>query len=240
MKSLPLNARKREASGKGGARQTRFRGAIPAIFYGEQTAPVPLEINSREFGLILKHSTSEHVLIDLSIEGNGQTTDMVLVKEVQHDPITDAVLHVDFLHIHPTRAIRVTIPVLLQGLPDGVKNFGGILQHAMRTVEAEGLPKDLPDLFEVDVSELGIHGAIHVRDLSAERVAIISNPDRTIASVVPPTVVKEVVEEEAAAAEGAEAAAEGAEGAPAEGEAAAEKKDEGTDDKKKGAEDKKK
>lgn len=233
MKSLPLNARKRAASGKGGARQTRFRGAIPAIFYGEQTAPVPLEINAREFGLILKNSTSEHVLVDLSVEGNGQTTDMALVKDVQHDPITEAVLHVDFLHIHPTKKIRVTVPVRLEGLPDGVKNFGGILQHAMRTVEAEGLPADLPDVFEIDVSELGIHGAVHVRDLSAERVTIISDPGRTIASVVPPTVVKEVTPEDEAAVEGEEVPAEGAEAAPAEGEAAAEKKDEGTEEKKK-------
>lgn len=234
MKSLPLTVRKRVASGKGGARQTRFRGAIPAVFYGEETAPVSLEIDAREFGVILKNSTSEHVLIDLTIEDNGQsTTDMALVKDVQRDPITDDVLHVDFLHIHPTKKIRVTVPVLLNGLPDGVKNFGGILQHVMRTIEVEGLPADLPDIFEIDVSELGIHGAVHVRDLTADRATIVSDPGRTVASVVPPTVVKEVTPDEAEAAEGAEAPAEGDEAASAEGEAGAEKKDEGADEKKK-------
>ncbi|HUU44197.1 MAG TPA: 50S ribosomal protein L25, partial [Acidobacteriota bacterium] len=124
----------------------------------------------------------------------------------------------DFLHIHPTKSIRVTVPVRLIGIADGVKNFGGILQQTMRDVEAEGLPADLPDLFEVDVTPLNIHEAIHVHDLAAERVTIVSPPERTIATVVPPTVVKEVT-----AAEEAAAAAEGAE--PAEGEEAAEKKE---------------
>lgn len=219
MKTLPLNARRRTDSGKGVARQIRAHGGIPAIFYGEKTAPTALEINAREFAAVLQKSTSEHILIDLTVEGGDAGTELALVKEVQHDPITEDVLHVDFQHIHPTRSIRVTVPVRLTGTAEGVKNFGGILQQTMREVEAEGLPADLPDVFEVDVTPLNIHEAIHVSDLSAERVTIVSAPERTIATVVPPTVVKEV----AATAEEAAAAEEGAE--PAEGEEGAEKKE---------------
>jgi large subunit ribosomal protein L25 len=215
MKTLPLKARKRTASGKGGARQIRAHGGIPAIIYGEQAKPTSLEIDAHEFAGVLQKSTSEHILVDIMVEGGDGAAQMALIKEVQHDPITEDVLHVDFQHIHPTKAIRVTIPVRLTGIAEGVKNFGGILQHTMRVVEAEGLPADLPDVFEIDVTSLNIHEAIHVRDLSAEGVTIVSAPQRTIATVVPPTVVKEVApteEEEAAAAE----AEEGAE--PAEGE----------------------
>jgi len=218
MKTLPLNARRRTDTGKGVARQIRARGGIPAIFYGEKADPTALEINAREFAAVLQKSTSEHILIDLTVEGGDAGAELALVKEVQHDPITEDVLHVDFQHIHPTKSIRVTVPVRLIGLAEGVKNFGGILQQTMREVEAEGLPADLPDVFEVDVTSLSIHEAIHVSDLAAERVNIVSAPERTIATVVPPTVVKEVAPtaEEAAAEEGAE---------PAEGEEAAEKKE---------------
>ena len=220
MKSLPITARKRITRGKGGARQTRFKGGIPAVIYGEQTEAAALEINAHEFAQILNKSTSEHILIDLTVEGGDGGAELALVKDVQRDPVTEDVLHVDLLHIHPTKVIRVTVPVLLSGIAEGVKNFGGILQQIMRDVEAEGLPADLPDQFEVDVTPLNIHDAIRVSDLAAERVTLVTPSERAIATVVPPTVVKEDVEAEEAAA-----AAEGAEAAEGEGGEAAEKKD---------------
>ncbi|MBI3871892.1 MAG: hypothetical protein HY304_02310, partial [candidate division Zixibacteria bacterium] len=115
------------------------------------------------------------------------------------------VLHVDFLHILPTKALRVTVPVRIRGVADGVKNFGGILQHVSRHLEVEAIPADIPDIIDVDVSHLGIGDAVHVRDVVVERVTIVSPGDRTVASVVPPTVLKEaapaegVVTEETAA-----------------------------------------
>ncbi|MEW5701539.1 MAG: 50S ribosomal protein L25 [Candidatus Zixiibacteriota bacterium] len=218
MKSLPLSARPRTAAGKGGARQLRLGGLVPAILYGEHTAPVALSVNAREFASVLKKSSSEHVLVDLSVQGSDSGTELALVKDVQHDPITGGVLHVDFLHILPTKKISVTVPVRVRGVADGVKNFGGILQHTMRELEVEALPADIPEVIDVDVSALGIGDAIHVRDISIERVVVVTGPEHTIASVVPPTVVKEAVP----VAEGA-AAAEGAAGAP---EVIGEKKEE--------------
>jgi large subunit ribosomal protein L25 len=223
MKSSPISARKRVASGKGGARQTRFKGGIPAVIYGEQTDAAALEINAHEFALILNKSTSEHVLIDLTVEGGDGTPDLALVKDVQRDPVTDDVLHIDLLHIHATKVIRVTIPVLLSGLAEGVKNFGGILQQIMRDVVAEGLPADLPDQFEIDVTALNIHDSVRVGDLSADGVTLVSPPERAIASVIPPTVAAETEDDEAAEA------TEGAEGADGEGGEAGEKKDDAAD-----------
>ncbi|HEX9749706.1 MAG TPA: 50S ribosomal protein L25 [candidate division Zixibacteria bacterium] len=206
MKTLPLSARPRTASGKGGARKLRATGSVPGILYGEKTDPMTLTIPAREITLLLKKASSEHSLVDLTVEG-GDGAELALIKEVQHDPITEDILHIDLQHIHADKRLRVTVPVHLIGVPDGVKNFGGILQHALRDVEVEALPVDIPDFFDVDVSALNIHEAMHVSDLKAERVTIVTPQERTVASVVPPTVVKETTPEEAAAATAAESAA---------------------------------
>jgi len=208
MKSLPLSVRPRTAAGKGGARQLRATGSVPAVLYGEHTAPVHLTVNAHEFATVLKKSSSEHILVDLSTAGGAPGTELALVKDVQHDPITGDVIHVDFLLILPTKKIRVTVPVRVRGVPDGVKNFGGILQHTMRDLEVEAVPADIPDVVDVDVSALGIGDALHVRDITVDRVTIVSAPERSIASVVPPTVVKEAAPAEAAPAESAAGAPE--------------------------------
>jgi large subunit ribosomal protein L25 len=140
---------------------------------------------------VLHKSSSEQILVDLTVEGRS-ATELALVKDVQHDPVSGDVIHVDFLHISPTSPIRVTVPVRVLGVADGVKNFGGILQHSSREVELEGLPVDLPDFVEVDVTNLAIHDAIHARDIKFDRVTMVTAADQTIVSVVPPTVLKEV------------------------------------------------
>lgn len=204
MKTMPLSVKPRIATGKGGARQLRASGSIPATFYGENTAPSTLAVDSHEFKIVLHKSSSENVIVDLSVE--GANVELALVKDVQHDPISGDVIHIDFQHISANKPIRVTVPIRVQGVSDGVKNFGGILQHSAREVEVEALPADIPDHIDVDVTNLGIHQAIHASDLVIQGVTIVTAADQTIVSVVPPTVVKEVtpgapVAEEAAAGE---------------------------------------
>jgi large subunit ribosomal protein L25 len=207
MKAVPLAVYKRQDTGKGAARQLRLEGSIPGILYGEHTSPLPLSLNRHQITTILHKSTSEHILVDLTIDNGGGGPELALLREVQHDPITEEILHVDFLHISPTRKIRVTVPVRLTGLADGVKNFGGILQHITRELEIDSLPADIPELIDVDVTELGIGGSLHVGELKLERIVVVTPADRTIASVVPPTVIKEVVPTAEAAAVPAESAA---------------------------------
>ena len=236
MKAVPVNAKKREDTGKGVARKLRASGAIPAVLYGEQTTPVALEMDRHEITTILRKSTSEHILVDLTVANNGGTPEMALVREVQHDPVTSEILHVDFLHISATKKIRITVPVHIVGIADGVKNFGGLLQHISRELEIESLPADIPEMIDADVTELGIGDAIHVSDLQLEGITFVTPADRTVVSVIPPTVVKEVV----AAEEDAEAAEEGTAGEP---EVIGEKKEGAEasgDDKKKSGDDKKK
>lgn len=205
MKTMPLSVKPRVASGKGGARQLRAAGMIPATFYGENTNPATLTVNGREFGNVLKKSSSENVIVDLSVEGSK--AELALVKDVQHDPISGQVIHIDFQHISANKPIRVTVPIRVTGVADGVKNFGGILQHSAREVEVEALPSVIPDYIDLDVTNLGIHQAIHASDIALEGVTVVTAADQTIVSVVPPTVVKEVTPgvpaatEEAAAGE---------------------------------------
>lgn len=203
MKTMPLSVKPRVASGKGGARQLRASGSIPATLYGEHTSPATLAVNSHEFKTVLHKSSSENVIVDLTVEG-AATVELALVKDVQHDPISGDVIHIDFQHISANKPIRVTVPIRVHGIADGVKNFGGILQHSAREIEVEALPAAIPDYIDLDVTNLGIHQAIHASDVVLEGVTIVTAADQTIVSVVPPTVVKEVTpgapvaEEEAA------------------------------------------
>ncbi len=191
MKTLPLSVKPRVATGKGGARQLRAAGSIPATFYGEHTSPATLAVNSHEFSGILNKSASENVIVDLTVEG-AATVELALIKDVQHDPISGDVIHIDFQHISASKPIRVTVPIRVIGVPDGVKNFGGILQHSSREVEVEALPADIPDHIDLDVTSLGMNQAIHASDISVERVTVVTLASQTIVSVIPPTVVKEV------------------------------------------------
>jgi large subunit ribosomal protein L25 len=131
----------------------------------------------------------------------------VLFRELQLDPVTEAVVHIDFYHVSLTKAIRVHVPVHLEGVPAGVKLGGGVLQHTLREVEIECLPTEIPEVITVDVSELEVHQAVHVSDLPSTHWKLVTEGTQTVASVIPPVVEKVevpaegVLEGEAAAAE---------------------------------------
>jgi large subunit ribosomal protein L25 len=160
----------------------------------------------------------------------GAKESKALVRDLQRDPITNRVLHIDFHAIAMDRPINVWIPIHLKGTPMGVKVEGGIMQTTMRELEISCLPANIPDSIDLDVSELGIGDSIHVGDLKLENVDVLAAARQTIVVISAPTIIKA----EAAAAEGvvaegeAAVAAEGAEGAEAaEGEGEADKKDKG-------------
>ncbi len=233
MKAIPLTVSQRTETGKGVARKLRAAGRVPGVMYGESTQPQALDLVERELTAILRKSTSEQVIVDLTVGNGGSEPQMALLRDIQHDPLTGDILHVDFLHISATKPIVVTVPVHIIGVPHGVKERGGILQHVFRELEVESLPADIPDKIDVDVNHLDVGDAIHVSDLDMPQVKFVTAPERTIVSVVPPTVMREPtaaegVEGEEGVAEGE--AAEGAEGegveGAAEGGAAEEKKDE--------------
>lgn len=225
MKTVDLAANTREEFGKGPNRRCRREGRLPGILYGIGIDPVPLSVAAREFVTAARNEKTVHIMVNLKFDGNGRS-EMALVREVQKHPITGHILHIDFMHVSPDRKIKLTVPVNVKGIPEGVKTHGGILQHIMRELEVETLPANIPEAIELDVTQLGIGDTIHVRDFSYEGVTILSDPRRTMVSVVPPTVIKETVTTTDADAEAAgepevvgEEAEEGKEEKPAEGEA---------------------
>jgi large subunit ribosomal protein L25 len=206
MTTVALNATSRTEKGKGVARKARAAGFVPGVLYGPGETPVALQVSFPEFMRIYHGGHGENVLVDLTVD-SGQPK-KVLFREVQLDPVTEKVVHVDFYHVSLTKVIRVHVPVHLEGLPTGVKLGGGILQHVLREVELECLPTDIPESIVVDVSALEVHDAVHVSDLPATKWKLVTEGTQTVASVIPPVLVKEAVPVEGAVLEGEAAAAE--------------------------------
>jgi len=200
-----LTAEIREGVGKEKAKKLRSKGLIPAIFYGPRSQTIPLVIDSKELGKALQTEAGENVLIDLDIRKGAQSDrKVVMLKDIQIDPLQRITLHTDFYEVAMDEMVTVEVPVHLVGKPEGTK-MGGILEQVRRVIQVQCLPGDIPKSVDIDVSPLKIGDSIHVQDISVEKAKILSDTNFTIATVVPP-----VVEEKAAEAVAPEAV-EGAE-----------------------------
>lgn len=194
-KQLKLAAQTRTALGRSAVKKIKAQGLVPAVVYGGRDEPISLSLNAREFGRLMAHATSEHLLVDLEINDGGATSSrLALIQEVQHDALSRDVLHVDFHAVKADEMLHSEIPVEPFGEPSGVKNFGGILEINMHSIEVECLPKDLPDLIRIDVSALNVGDAIHIKDLQLPAGVIArGDGDLTVARVAAPKVEIEPV-----------------------------------------------
>jgi large subunit ribosomal protein L25 len=190
---IPLTGTRRDERGKNAARKARAAGQIPAVLYGHGEAPVSVAISAREFELALKKHRGGNPVVNLAVNGGEYTA---LVRDVQYDPLTHRIVHLDFQHISLTETIEVKVPIHLVGLAVGVKDGGGILEPILREVEVRCLPTTIPASIDVDVSALNIGDSIHVRDMVVPDVMVLTDPDATLATVVPPTVHEEKPAEE--------------------------------------------
>ena len=216
MADVALDVEIRSDKGKGAARKLRAAGKIPGVCYGRGQAPQSVSLDPRSLErLIASSATGINTLIDLRVTGGGDYHGrVVLVKDLQRDPVSARALHADFFAVDLEQAIEVSVPIHMTGAAPGVTN-GGILDHALRELQIECLPRAIPDQILVDVSQLEIGMSLHVRDLVLpEGVKLISDPDLSVVSVVVPAALEEETAAAAAPAEG--------EAVPAEGEAAAE------------------
>jgi large subunit ribosomal protein L25 len=140
---------------------------IPAVVYGHKDKPSNLEIEKREISALLSHAVGENILVELVIaDGSAVSNKLSLIQEVQHHPVRGDILHVDFLEVAMDELLHTEVPIEAVGEPDGVKNYGGLLEHSLRSLHIECLPKDLPEIISVDVSGLGLNQSLHVRDLA--------------------------------------------------------------------------
>jgi len=198
-----LKGARRSGIGKGVARKLRQTGSIPAVYYGRGEDPIVLTVVVKELEDVILKAEGSNVIVDLRVDGDGGGDRKALIREIQRDPVGGHILHLDLQHISLTERITVEVPIVLTGIPIGVKDGGGILEHLLREVEVECLPTDIPSRLEIDVSALNIGDSLHVSDLKTEKATILTEGERPIAAVVPPTVL-----EEAKPAEEGEAAAE--------------------------------
>jgi large subunit ribosomal protein L25 len=197
-----VTAEPRSSRGKNEARRTRVAGKIPAIVYGAFKDPQAVSVNPKDILKIIRGKSGHNSIFDVEITGVERTP--VIVADEQYDPVKDTLIHIDLKRIDLTRKLRVSIPVHATGEPKGVKQQGGVLDLVTRSVEIECIPDDIPNQFDVDVTELMIGNNIRVSELKvAEGIRILTAPEAVIAHVVG-------IKEEAAAtpAEGAPAAAE--------------------------------
>src|ERR1700694_6046079 len=209
----PLSAQKREKSGKGPARQLRFKGLVPAVCYGPYDKPLHVAVNPDDLKKAIATPHKFNTVIKLQVEGGETRT--VLFKDFEKDPVDGQVLHADFLEVRMDKDVVVNVPVVLVGKPVGVTE-GGILQQVARTIPVLCKPSDIPEKIEVDVSGLKIAESLHIKDVKAPAgVQFKVRGDQTIAVVNIPEKEEEVVKPAAAVpgAEGA-AAAGAAPGAP--------------------------
>lgn len=194
MAHVALTAQSRKGTGKGAARTLRRQALIPAVFYGPEVDPVNLSLKYRDLEKLIKTGAGENVIIDLAIEtGESTLSHRAMLKEIQVDPVKQTILHVDLYEISMDKKIEVEVPITLTGTAKGVSDEGGILQQVSRTLEISCLPDNIPDSFELDVTDLNIGDSLHVSDLNIPQgIEVLVEGELTIATVVPPTKVEEI------------------------------------------------
>ena len=189
MEDKKLIAKKRNLEGSSNARRMRHTGNLPGVVYGSDKSPVSIEVDLHEFEQILHHHTSESLLIDISLEGEGDLS--VLVKDVQHHPVSSELIHVDLMRVEANKPISVDIALELVGEAEGVK-AGGILDHVMHSIAVECLPGDLVESFEVDVSKLEIGQQLQVTDLNLDsKYKLLVDEESIVAGVSGPQAEEE-------------------------------------------------
>lgn len=203
MEEILLDAQIREGLGKSKVKGLRAEGFIPAVIYGEKKQSQPIQVAHKQLFQLLHQHHLENVVINLKIKDDKkQKNRSCLIKEIQYDPVKGDIIHIDFNEISLTKAIKVNVPVIAKGEPIGVKQEGGSLEHILWEVEVECLPTEIPKSIEVDVSQLKIGDAIHIKDINfPSQIKVLSSPEAIVLSVAAP-IKEEVV---AAPVEGEEA-----------------------------------
>src|SRR5262245_2599316 len=220
MQSKSLTVELREQRGKGAARKARAASRIPGVLYGAGETSRPVQIDRKTFELLVR-AGGQHGILDLTFT-SGHEPVKALLREVQVHPVSREYVHVDLQRVSMTEKIRLHVPIVLVGKPEGVKTQGGILEHGLRSVEVECLPTAIPEQIEIDVSALTLGHSLHVSALKVPGVVILAHAETTIATVSIPAAERKA--EETAAAATPEAAAAGAPGAAAPAPAAGDAK----------------
>jgi large subunit ribosomal protein L25 len=180
-----LQAATRSDTGKGAARTLRRQGKVPGVIYGHNRAPEALAIDTAALNKMLIGVSAGTTVFDVVVDGRPAVK--ALIREIQRDSVRPAeILHLDLYEVRADEKVTLSVPIHLVGIPDGVRNFGGVLDHSLRELEIEVLPVDIPEHVELDVTALTIGRSLFVRDLKVEKAEILNDPDTPVCTVVAP------------------------------------------------------
>jgi large subunit ribosomal protein L25 len=196
-----LQVASRTATGKGAARSLRREGKIPGVIYGHGREAEPVAIETSALSKTLFGISAATTILDVAVDGRPPVK--ALIREIQRDSLRPGdIIHLDLYEVRSDEEITLAVPVRLIGVPDGVRNFGGVLDHVLRELEIEVLPSNIPEHVDLDVTALTIGHSLFVRDVTVENARILNDPDTPICTVVAPrTEEAPAVVEEVATAE---------------------------------------
>ncbi len=201
IKNVVVEVEERKDMGKNASGRYRRVGKVPGIVYGLALDPFPVAVPIRRVEEVLRSDTGRNTIFKLQLTGQDRSR-AVMIKDLQRDPVSEKIAHVDFVRVDLERKIRVKVPIKLTGIPEGVKNEGGIVEFVLREVEIECLPAEIPEHLDVDISDLHLNQHHSVEDLKIEgNITVLGDPKSIIVVVAPPAA------EEAPVAEAAEAGA---------------------------------
>lgn len=194
---LSLTIERRDGSGTTKARALRHIGKIPGVLYGHGSSE-PIAVDRRALDELL-HRGGRTGLVQLQLA--GKRFDTALVREVQIDPVTRRPIHVDLQRVTATETVRTTVPVVTVGNPDGVRNFGGVMDVIVHELDIEGPANKLPDHLEVDVNDLGIHEHVSAGEIKLPDGFKLLTPADAVVVTVEPSKTARALEEAAAPVE---------------------------------------
>ncbi len=180
-----LQVASRTTTGKGAARSLRRDGKVPGIIYGHGREAESVAIDRTALNRMLVGISAGTTILDVAVDGRAPVK--ALIREIQRDSLRPAdIIHLDLYEVRGDEEITLEVPVRLVGVPDGVRNFGGVLDHVLRELEIEVLPSDIPEHVDLDVSALTIGHSLFVRDIQIPKARILNDPDTPICTVVAP------------------------------------------------------
>lgn len=192
--SLTIKCEKRDVFGKNASRRLRREGKVPAVLYGRNEPSTHLVIQKKDIFGILRSESGENTIFKTSFDSEYKDT---MIKEFQADPVTDEILHIDLILIAMDKAVRVSVPIIVEGEAVGVKTEGGFVELITREVEVECLPEDIPEHIEVDISDLHLHQSIKIEEMKFPKgVENMSDPQTLVVLIEAPAKEEEIVKEE--------------------------------------------
>jgi large subunit ribosomal protein L25 len=181
-KEITVRAQRRDGRGKNDSRRTRREGMVPLTVYGGEGEPISAIAPLRDLAAILRSDAGQNTIFTLDVEGVGASD--VMFHDRQIDPLRGRLLHADLVRLVKGQKIEVTVPLHLIGEPLGVTEGGGVLEQLLRQIEIRCEPREIPEAFDLDVTNLGVHDVLHVSDIPVgDNIEILESPETVVATV---------------------------------------------------------